>query len=62
MSFTSTMALFATMFLLAVVPSLSVFAVVARSITSGFFHGVTTTIGIVIDDVVFDCHRFFPSS
>ncbi|MEM1254491.1 MAG: LysE family translocator [Cyanobacteria bacterium P01_H01_bin.21] len=53
MSPTSTMALFATMFLLAVVPGPSVFAVVARSMASGFYHGVVTAVGIVIGDVVF---------
>ena len=46
-------ALLAAMIPLAVIPSPSVFAVVARSMASGFMHGVVTTIGIVVGDCFF---------
>ena len=41
------------MILLAMIPSPSVFAVVARSIASGFTHGLVTVMGIVVGDFVF---------
>ena len=41
------------MFVLAIIPSPSVFAVIARSVTSGFYQGLLTVIGIVIGDFVF---------
>jgi threonine/homoserine/homoserine lactone efflux protein len=47
------MALFASMLVLAVVPSVSVLAVITRSATFGFIHGVFTTIGIVLGDIIF---------
>ena len=53
MTLSSIAALFGTMFVLALLPSPSVFAVVARSIASGFTHGLVTVIGIVIGDFVF---------
>lgn len=40
--------LFGTMFVLSVVPGPSVFAVAARSIASGFAHGLITILGIVV--------------
>ncbi len=50
----STMAaLFGTMVVLAATPSISVFTVLARSVTSGLIHGVFTTIGIVVGDIFF---------
>lgn len=49
----STLALFATMLVLAVVPGVSVLAVTARSAASGFVHGMFTTLGIVAGDVLF---------
>lgn len=49
----SLMALLSTMFVLAIIPSPSVFAVIARSITSGFIHGVITTVGIIAGDFIF---------
>lgn len=46
-------ALFATMVVLAAVPSISVLAVSARSAAYGFTHGLFTTIGIVVGDIFF---------
>lgn len=53
MTFSGIAALFGAMFFLAIVPGPSVFAVVARSIASGFTHGLVTVIGIVVGDFVF---------
>ncbi len=53
MSLSSILALFGTMFVLAIIPSPSVFAVVARSVASGFMHGVITTVGVVAGDFIF---------
>ena len=53
MTFSNIAALFGAMILLAMLPSPSVFAVVARSITSGFTHGLVTVMGIVVGDFVF---------
>lgn len=53
MTFSSIAALFGAMIVLATIPSPSVFAVVARSIASGFTHGLVTVIGIVLGDFVF---------
>lgn len=53
MTFSTMTALFAAMIPLAIIPSPSVFAVVARSIASGFIHGLFTTIGIVVGDFIF---------
>ena len=53
MTLNSTIALFMTMFVLAIIPSPSVFTVIARSITSGFYQGLLTVVGIVIGDFVF---------
>jgi threonine/homoserine/homoserine lactone efflux protein len=46
-------ALFGSMVVLALIPSISVMAVSARSATCGFTHGVFTTIGIVTGDIIF---------
>lgn len=46
-------ALFSTMFVLAIVPSPSVFAVVVRATAAGFIHGAITTAGIVFGDLIF---------
>ncbi len=46
-------ALCATMFVISAVPGPSDLAVVARSLASGFRHGVIFTLGIVIADAVF---------
>ncbi|MEM9979749.1 MAG: LysE family translocator [Cyanobacteria bacterium P01_D01_bin.2] len=53
MSFSSILTLFGTMFVLAIIPSPSVFAVVARSVASGFIHGAITSVGIVVGDFIF---------
>ncbi|BAU63488.1 unknown protein [Stanieria sp. NIES-3757] len=53
MTFSSMVALFSAMIVLASIPSLSVLAVSTRSATFGFIHGVFTTIGILIGDIVF---------
>ena len=43
-------ALFGAMLTLAIIPSPSVFAVIARSLSSGFIHGLITVIGILFGD------------
>jgi threonine/homoserine/homoserine lactone efflux protein len=53
MTFSSIVALFSAMVVLASIPSVSVLAVSTRSATSGFIHGVFTTIGIVLGDIIF---------
>lgn len=53
MSLSTTLALFSTMFVLAIIPGPSVFAVVARSAASGFSHGAVTAAGIVLGDFLF---------
>ena len=53
MTFSSAVALFGAMFFLALVPGPSVVAVVARAISSGFVHGLVTTLGIVVGDILF---------
>ena len=53
MTLSSTAALFGAMFVLAILPGPSVFAVVARSIASGFTHGLVTVLGIVAGDLIF---------
>jgi threonine/homoserine/homoserine lactone efflux protein len=53
MTFSSIVALFSAMVVLASIPSVSVLAVSTKSATSGFIHGVFTTIGIVLGDIIF---------
>jgi len=53
MTFISIATLFATMVVLAAIPSTSVFAVVSRSMASGFIHGFATATGIVVGDITF---------
>jgi threonine/homoserine/homoserine lactone efflux protein len=53
MTLTSTFTLFVAMIIVAIIPGPGVFAVVSRSIASGFFHGAVTSIGIVCGDYVF---------
>ena len=53
MTFSSILALFSAMIVLASIPSISVLAVTTRAATSGFIHGVLTTIGIVLGDIIF---------
>jgi threonine/homoserine/homoserine lactone efflux protein len=45
--------LFATIFVLALLPSSSAMIVAARSVASGFLHGVMATLGIVAGDILF---------
>jgi threonine/homoserine/homoserine lactone efflux protein len=53
MTFSTIVALFSTMVVLASIPSVSVLTVSTRSATSGFMHGVFTTLGIVVGDIIF---------
>lgn len=53
MTFTGIAALFAAMFVGALIPGVSVLAVSARSAASGFIYGAFTTIGIVVGDIFF---------
>lgn len=53
MNFSSIAALFCAMTVLAAIPSISVLAVSTRSATFGFIHGVFTTLGIVVGDIIF---------
>ncbi|MEP0852781.1 LysE family translocator [Trichocoleus sp. FACHB-40] len=53
MTFSSIVALFSAMIILASIPSISVLAVTTRAATSGFIHGVFTTVGIVLGDIIF---------
>lgn len=53
MTISSIVALFGGMVVLAAIPSVSVVAVSTRAATSGFIHGVFTTLGIVLGDIIF---------
>jgi threonine/homoserine/homoserine lactone efflux protein len=53
MTFSSIVALFSAMVVLASIPSISVLAVSTRAATFGFIHGVFTTIGVVVGDIIF---------
>lgn len=53
MTFSSAVALFGVMLVLAAVPTTSVMIVVSRSTTSGFIHGFLAALGIVTGDIVF---------
>jgi threonine/homoserine/homoserine lactone efflux protein len=53
LSLPGALSLFAAMAVLAAVPSVSVLAVASRAATSGFAHGVYTTLGIVVADLLF---------
>jgi len=53
MTLNSIVALFSAMVVLASIPSVSVLAVSTRSATSGLIHGIFTTIGIVLGDIIF---------
>jgi len=46
-------AMFGAMLVLAAIPGTSVIAVVSRSISAGFSHGLLTVIGIVLGDIIF---------
>ncbi|MGD1897541.1 MAG: LysE family translocator [Phormidesmis sp.] len=53
MTFHSLVSLFFAMIFLAAIPSMSVLTVVVRSLSSGFWHGSVTALGIVVGDIVF---------
>jgi threonine/homoserine/homoserine lactone efflux protein len=53
MTFETIATLFFALAILAALSSTSVIAVVSRSITGGFGHGVATSIGIVVADIGF---------
>ncbi len=53
MTLNSIVALFGTLLVLASIPSVSGLAVSARSAAYGFIHGVFTTIGVVVGDIIF---------
>ena len=53
MTWSSAIALFSAMMILAALPSVSALAVVTRSATFGFVHGVLTSVGIVAGDIIF---------
>ena len=53
MTLTTSISLFIAMLILAVIPGPGIFAVVARSISSGFTQGLVTVAGIVCGDYVF---------
>lgn len=53
MTFSSAIALFSTMVVLALLPSLSVMTVLARSASLGFRHGAVTSLGIVMGDICY---------
>ncbi len=59
MTFSSIMALFSAMLALAVIPDASAFAVVARSIASGFTHALVTVLGIIVGDFIFILFAIF---
>ncbi len=53
MTLSNSIALFAAMVALAVLPSLSVMTVLARSTALGFLHGAATSVGIVAGDILY---------
>ncbi len=53
MTLSSIVALFTAMIVLAALPSVSVLAVSTRSATFGLIHGIFTTIGIIMGDIIF---------
>jgi threonine/homoserine/homoserine lactone efflux protein len=59
LTLSSTIAMFGAMLALAIIPDASTFAVVARSIGSGFVHALVTTIGIIVGDLIFIVLAFY---
>lgn len=53
MTLNSIIALFLAMVILASLPSISVLMVCTRAASGGFIHGVCTTLGIVLGDIMF---------
>lgn len=52
-TFQNIITLFITMTVLAFIPSISVLTVTTRAATFGFIHGIFTTIGILVGDIIF---------
>jgi threonine/homoserine/homoserine lactone efflux protein len=59
LTLSSMIAMFGAMYVLAIIPDANTFAVVGRSIGSGFTHAIVTTIGIVTGDLVFIILAFY---
>lgn len=53
MTLTNVLALLGSMLILAMLPSVSVLTVSARSASGGFVHGVATTVGIIAGDLIY---------
>lgn len=53
MDLTTSFALFSSMVVLALIPGPGILAVVARTLSAGMRHGISTTMGIVAGDFVF---------
>jgi len=53
MTITNSIALFFSIVLLALIPSVSVLTVSLRSVSYGFIHGLITTLGIILGDIIF---------
>ncbi|HEY3486951.1 MAG TPA: LysE family translocator [Gammaproteobacteria bacterium] len=53
MTLTDAVTLFGVMFILALVPGISVLTVTARAAAFGFTHGAVATLGILIGDIIF---------
>jgi threonine/homoserine/homoserine lactone efflux protein len=53
LTFSSSVALFSAMAVLAAIPSVSVLAVTTRAATFGLLHGIATSLGIVTGDLIF---------
>jgi len=53
MTLSTIVALFSAMIILAAIPSISVLTVSTKSATSGLIHGIFTTLGILVGDIIF---------
>lgn len=53
LTFSGVTTLFGIMVVAALIPSISVLTVFSRSVASGFIHGVFTTLGIALGDILF---------
>lgn len=59
MTLANAVALMGSLLVLAIIPSVSVLLVSSRSASGGFVHGVATTGGIVLGDIVYICLAIF---
>jgi threonine/homoserine/homoserine lactone efflux protein len=59
MTLANAVALMGSLLVLAIIPSVSVLLVSTRSASGGFGHGVATTGGIVLGDIVYICLAIF---